>query len=300
LECEYCGPAPTTPDPTPTPVPVVKADFSGDKTAIAKGETVNFTDKSANNPTKWDWKFEGGTPATSSEQNPIITYNTSGSFKVELTATDKNGKVDTKTASAYITVSACGTLTDIDGNSYKLVEINGKCWMAENLRTSKYSDGSAITTGLDSASWVNTTSGAYAIYDDSEVNHTKYGKLYNYHAAANPKGLCPKGWHVPAKAEFDAMVTFLGGENEAGGALRTTTGWTAPNTGDTNSSGFSAVPGGFRTYQNAYNGIDYQGYFMALSTNQIYSYLILNGETGYMFGFEGGTQAGNSCRCTQD
>jgi uncharacterized protein (TIGR02145 family) len=274
-------------------------DFNADKTEITIGVTVQFTDETSPEAESWEWEFQGGTPSTSKEKNPTITYNEAGSFQVTLLVWSDDKKYQTYKYD-YITVTESSTLTDVDNNNYELVLINEKYWMAENLRTTKYRDGSDITTGLDSSTWVSTAFGAYAIYDNSTTNENKYGMLYNYYAASDPRGICPEGWHIPTKEEFDAMVTFLGGEDEAGGALRTTTGWTEPNTGATNSSGFSALPGGFRTTQNDYNALGTHAYFMTLGTDQSYSYLLPNGETGFLFGFYGGKQAGNSCRCVKD
>ena len=138
------------------------------------------------------------------------------------------------------------TVTDVDGNTYSTITVGGAVWMAENLRTTKYNDGTAITTGLDNTAWTANTTGAYSIYDNDPANNTTYGKLYNWYAVNTGK-LAPAGWHVATEAEYTALVNSLGGTSVAGGKMKSTSSlWNAPNTGATNSSGFSGLPSGYR------------------------------------------------------
>jgi len=148
----------------------------------------------------------------------------------------------------------CGdTITDIDGNTYNTVSIGSQCWMKENLKTSKYNDGTAITTGLDITAWNTTTSGAFSIYNDADSNNTKYGKLYNGYAVQTGK-LAPSGWHVSTDAEFKTLINYLV-DSIAGAKMKSSSGW-IPVTGivNNNSSGFSALPAGVRYYNSAYPG----------------------------------------------
>ncbi len=141
--------------------------------------------------------------------------------------------------------------TDADGNVYNTVTIGNQLWMKENLKTSKYRNGDPIPTNLSNFDWQNTTSGAYAIYNNDVANNATYGKLYNWYAVADSRNLCPVGWHVPSDAEWTTLINFLGGIYEAGGKLKSTSSlWTAPNTGATNESGFSGLPGGVRNVNN--------------------------------------------------
>jgi uncharacterized protein (TIGR02145 family) len=150
----------------------------------------------------------------------------------------------------------CGTSTvsDVDGNIYNTVQIGTQCWTQSNLKVSKYRNGDIISTGLFSnTDWQNTTSGLYSVYDNNTFNDSIYGKLYNHYAVMDTRGLCPSGWHVPTEGESSILENYLGGLSIAGGALKSTVnqptlgGWSSPNTGATNSSGFSGVPGGCRT-----------------------------------------------------
>jgi uncharacterized protein (TIGR02145 family) len=140
------------------------------------------------------------------------------------------------------------TVTDTDGNVYHTVKIGTQIWTAENLKTTKFNDGTAIPSGEP---WGNsTTAGKYCWFRNDSATYKKtYGALYNWYAAHSGK-LAPTGWHVPTDAEWDTLSAYLGGEDVAGGALKEagTTHWESPNTGATNSSGFSALPGGYRNY----------------------------------------------------
>jgi len=138
------------------------------------------------------------------------------------------------------------TVTDIDGNIYPVIEIGNQCWTKENLKTTKYADGSVIPNVTDSLLWQELTYGAWANYENSAGNDSVYGKLYNWYTVTDPRNICPAGWHVPSDAEWTTLTDFLGGESFAGGKMKTTTGWQAPNTVATNESGFSGLPGGNR------------------------------------------------------
>jgi uncharacterized protein (TIGR02145 family) len=167
----------------------------------------------------------------------------------------------------------CGTTTvsDVDGNSYNTVQIGTQCWTQSNLKVSKYRNGDSIPTGLSNTAWQNTTAGAYAIYDNNPVNDGLYGKLYNHYAVMDTRGLCPTGWHVPTDGEWTTLETILGGSSVAGGALKSTAtqptpgGWLFPNTGATNSSGFTAMPGGLQLNNLGSSDVNYYGYWWSSS-----------------------------------
>jgi uncharacterized protein (TIGR02145 family) len=147
-----------------------------------------------------------------------------------------------------------GTVIDIDGNSYKTVKIGNQWWMAENLRVTKYQNGTVIpevTTDGSlgySGEWNALTSGAYCNYNNNTSSGEEYGKLYNFYAIADSGKLCPANWHVPTNDEWTIMETYLGGGDIAGGKLKENgiAHWESPNVGATNESGFKALPGGYR------------------------------------------------------
>lgn len=139
-------------------------------------------------------------------------------------------------------------LKDIDGNTYKTVIIGDQVWMAENLRTTKYRDGTPIPNVTDYKIWMNLTTGAYCYFMNSVANGAVYGPLYNFYSVIDNRGLSPSGWHVPSDAEWSILREFLGGEKVAGGKLKETgtKHWNSPNDQADNSSGFTALPGSWR------------------------------------------------------
>jgi uncharacterized protein (TIGR02145 family) len=156
-------------------------------------------------------------------------------------------------------------MTDQQGNAYKTVKIGTQEWMAENLHTSRYANGDLISTNLSNAEWINTNEtqlGAWSYYGNNTSYSCPYGKLYNWYACVDPRGLCPTGWNLPTDEDWNTLINFLdpnadGGNNynSAGGLLKTEGTsqssfgyWSAPNTGASNSAGFSALPGGVREY----------------------------------------------------
>jgi uncharacterized protein (TIGR02145 family) len=157
------------------------------------------------------------------------------------------------------------SVTDIDGNTYKTVQIGTQVWMAENLKTAKYNDGTMIPNVTDDAQWSNLTSGAWCYYDNNASNNSKYGKLYNWYAVSKTtngnKNVCPTGWHVPTDSEWTALTDYLGGVSVAGGKMKDvgTTNWINPNTDATNVSLFTGLPGGLRNLNGYYYGIGNAG-----------------------------------------
>lgn len=142
------------------------------------------------------------------------------------------------------------TRTSGDGNPYKTVKIGDQEWMAENLNTSQYRNGDKIPEAKTDAEWQaygKQGTGAWCYYDNDPANGKKYGKLYNWYAVNDPRGLAPEGWHVPSDAGWQTLIDYLGGLWVAGGKMkeRGTVHWSSTNTGATNESGFSALPGGY-------------------------------------------------------
>jgi len=190
------------------------------------------------------------------------------------------------------------TIVDIDGNVYNTVSIGSQCWTKENLRVTKYRDGTSIPTGLDDGTWLNTSTGAYAIYNNDPSNDAIYGKLYNWYAVVDPRALCPSGWHVPSDTEWTTLSDNLGG-NIAGGKMKSTgtTFWTAPNMGATNQSGFTGLPGGFRNGGGGFYSIGDNAYFWSVTVN-LGRALDKNDEFVYISNAPIGQ--GNSVRCLKD
>ena len=139
-----------------------------------------------------------------------------------------------------------GGVTDADGNTYSSITINSKQWMKENLNVSKYKNGDVIPEVTDMALWDNLTTGAWCYYANDTANGVTYGKLYNWYAVTDPRGLAPTGWHIPTDQEWTSLTNFLGGTSAAGIKMRDTgTLWSSTSQVATNQSGFSALPGGY-------------------------------------------------------
>ena len=169
-----------------------------------------------------------------------------------------------------------------DGNVYKIITIGDQVWMAENLAylpsVNMVADGSEDAAG--SYYYVYGYDGTNVADAKATDNYATYGVLYNWTAAmdgeasstTNPSGIqgvCPAGWHLPSDAEWTELTDYLGGTSVAGGKLKETgtTHWTSPNTGATNETGFTALPGGYRGSNGSFGGIGSNGYWWSATEN---------------------------------
>lgn len=154
-------------------------------------------------------------------------------------------------------------VTDIDGYVYEVVSIGNQKWMAENLKTSRYRDGSIITLMSADSLWSSCRTGAFSSYDNKNSNVVNLGGLYNWYAVNDSRGLCPTGWHVPSNDDFTIMTNYLGGLKSAGGKMKEygSDYWLDPNTGADNSSLFSAIGTGFRDRKGIFSSIRKVTYF---------------------------------------
>ena len=165
-------------------------------------------------------------------------------------------------------------VVDYDGNTYFTVKIGDRCWMAQNLKVTHYRNGDPIPHVTDNSTWQGLTTGAYCNYDNDEGNVATYGRLYNWYAVDDSRNIAPEGWHVPTDDDWKQLEMYLGmsqaeadaegwrGTDE-GGKLKEagTTLWYAPNTGATNESGFTALPGGYRYGNGLFYDMGYLAYF---------------------------------------
>jgi uncharacterized protein (TIGR02145 family) len=206
------------------------------------------------------------------------------------------------------------TVKDVDGNTYNTVQIGTQCWTKENLRVTKYRDGTVIpldesggTAGNGTGqTWSSRTTGARTVYGHNAANLATYGYLYNWYAVADSKGLCPSGWHVPSDSEWTNLTNYLGGEAVAGGKMKTTGTdyWNSPNIGATNESGFSALPGGGRNLGGSFISIrDFASFWSATeydSGNAWYYYLYYSAGGVTRTYFNSTKSVGASVRCLRD
>jgi uncharacterized protein (TIGR02145 family) len=236
------------------------AAFTASQTSIIPGAYIQFIDQSTNSPTSWVWDF--GNDSISTEQNPSHTYTTAGTYTVNLTVTNEYG-TDTETKADLITVTenssgennilfnsdlTYGTLTDIQGNTYKSIVIGEQEWMAQNLATTKFNDGTAIPNETSNSAWEALSTPAYCWYNNDEATYkADNGAIYNWYVVETGN-LCPTDWHVPDENEWMDLIDFLGGADLAAIKLMEAglIHWTNTNLNSTNESGFTALPSGQR------------------------------------------------------
>jgi len=208
---------------------------------------------------------------------------------------------------------------DIDGNVYETVLIGEQLWMAENLKVTKYRDGSAIPTGYSGFPWAELETGAYAVYDDDPSNAEVYGNLYNWYAVDDDRGVCPDGWHVPTDEEWIELEMFLGmsweeaigtgldrGTDEGSKLAGNSDLWSdgnLVNNSEFGTSGFNGLPTGYRNNNSGY--YDYMGdYGYFWSSSEMYSYYawyrLLNYSSSNVNRYYLGKQGGFSIRCLGD
>ena len=169
---------------------------------------------------------------------------------------------------------AGNVVTDRDGNEYRTIHIGEQEWMTENLRTAHYANGDSIPNVMESSDWATLSTGAWAHYNNDDYFDSPYGKLYNWHAVSDPRGLCPAGWRVPSHEDWKTLELALGmpeadlertgvrgREERIGGKLKSTGAqhWRDPNEGAGNESGFGGLPGGNRTEVGGFDGIGHVG-----------------------------------------
>lgn len=197
---------------------------------------------------RWDFESDGVWDAEYSVIKTIThKYSSIGTKTVLVQVVDSGGLMDETTAQISVNPDV-GSVVDIDGNVYQTVKIGNQRWMSENLRVTHYSNGAAILHITDNIVWASTGAGAFCSFANNENWTSEFGLLYNLFAVLDSRRLAPPGWHIPSDAEWQELVTFLGGSGGAGGKLMEAgyRHWAIPNTVATNSSGFTAVPGGGR------------------------------------------------------
>jgi uncharacterized protein (TIGR02145 family) len=162
-----------------------------------------------------------------------------------------------------------GNLSDIQGNQYQTIRIGDQVWMAENLNVDRFRNGDRIPEAKTDEEWKRAGEKgepAWSYYDNDPANSVRYGKLYNWFAVTDPRGLAPRGWHIPSDPEWTALTDYLGGEDAAGSRMKSTSGWKENGNG-TNESGFSGLPGGFRNHDGEFYSIGGFGYWWSSTEN---------------------------------
>ncbi len=197
-------------------------------------------------------------------------------------------------------------LTDIDGNTYKTITIGNQTWMAENLRTTKYRDGSLIPEITSIETWINLSSGAYSNYNNTKSLDTisTYGRLYNWYAVTDSRNLAPEGWHIPSYEELYQLAYYLDYDSSANKLKETgLVHWNDYNDMATNESGFTALPGGWRSEDGVFRYNGTKGLWWStkekVNSNEALAATIERG-LNFMFGTFGEQNYGCSVRCIKD
>lgn len=197
---------------------------------------------------------------------------------------------------------------DLNGYKYKTVKIGTQEWFSENLRTSLYNDGTPIEKVVDDKTWANISTGAWCYYNNDPSNNNLYGKLYNWYSVSSStnenKNICPSGWKVPSDSDWSILINYLGEEKVTGGKMKEvgTAHWNSPNTDATNSSLFTARPGGFRYDYGDYFGFGVSGFWWSASENEINNawFRFLNGYDGTAYKGNDNKRYGFSIRCIKE
>ena len=248
----------------------------------------------SSNPTLSDFKTSDGSgtgsfASTLTGLTPGTTYY-ARAYASNSTGTAYGNEIRFKTYNA-------DAIQDIEGNYYNIVTIGYQVWMAENLKTTRYNDNNEIPLVTDNTEWSVFSTPAYCWYNNDITNKNIYGALYKRYAVNTGK-LCPTGWHVPSEGEWTSLITYLGGENVAGGKLKETgtIHWFSPNTGATNESGFTALPGGARSSGSSmFFGVGGIGTWWSVDFAW---YMVSNTSTVTRFG--DAPEDGLSVRCLKD
>jgi uncharacterized protein (TIGR02145 family) len=251
-------------------------------------------------------KFQiGNRPGLFSDLLPDL--NTSTTYYVKAYATNSSGtSYGSEVSFATGENTKYKTVRDVDGNVYYTIDIGSQVWMAENLRTTKYNDGTDISLDFSTPENVLSPTPLYRWYNNDIGYMTTYGALYSTVTVSGNKNVCPVGWHVPSYSDWNTLITNVGGKASAGGNLKETSSffWKSPNVESFNSNDFSALPGG-------YGGPDYfknsgsEGYWFSIGADNDptrISYLIMRNSEISVF-FDLGTTSNiafSSVRCIKD
>ena len=195
-------------------------------------------------------------------------------------------------------------MKNTEDTTFQEVKIGNQVWMLENLDTEYFRNGDLIPQAKTAEDWENAGKNcepAWCYYDNEESNGTKYGKLYNWYAVNDPRGLAPEGYHIPTNAELTELTDNLGRENVAGIKMKSTNGWYESGNGN-NSSGFSALPGGFRYINGSFSDIAKVGNWWSSSESDTSNAVsrFLNYYNADVFNYNSDKQNGFSVRCLKD
>jgi uncharacterized protein (TIGR02145 family) len=289
---------------TDTTAPTTTASPAGGSYTSAQSVTLTCSDNTGGSGcSRTYYTKDGTTPATSSSvYSSAISISATTTLK--FFSVDNKGNQETVKTETYTFSSGGSTVTDIDGNVYNTVTIGAQVWMKENLKVTKYRDGTVIGTTTADISAETSPKYQWAC-NGAESNVATYGRLYTWHAATDSRAVCPTGWHLPTDAEWTMLTDYLGGESVAGGKMKEAgiTHWNSPNTGADNSSGFSALPSGYRAYYGGFYSANHLGrWWSATEYYSSSSAWFRNLSYNYGYADRASSNKGNgfSVRCARD
>lgn len=283
------------------------SDFAEEDIVVTNGSLSDFTEYF---PQIYSATF---TPNTFADCTISVA---SGAF------TDSEGNGNNAAQFNWTYENACANETSVTywGYDYDLAAIGDQCWFAENLRTTKYADGTTIPANLSDSQWTSTTSGATAVYGQGTstfgANLEAYGRLYNWYAVNHPSGLCPTGWHVPTDAEWMTLEMELGMSSSEANSTgwrgsdkskklkaspQDSPSWNGYDSGDPLNSGFSALPGGNRFNTGSFYSVGSYAFFWSSSTSGSYAWnRRLNSDDDGVYRYANIHRDGFSVRCVED
>jgi uncharacterized protein (TIGR02145 family) len=231
----------------------------------------------------------------------LLNLSPSTTYYVRAYATNNYG---TAYGEQVVFTTLNGIITDIDGNIYHTIRIGTQAWLVENLMNSRYRNGDNIAFVIDGTSWSNLSTGAYCYYNNDTANEHTYGHLYNWFAVKDSRNITPTGWHIPSDEEWTTLINYLGGSDFAGSKLKEigTIHWLEPNSGATNESGFTALPGGARGFDGSFFEIQSVGYWWSsteYNSTNAWRRRIFNNQTG-IYRNNPDKKYGFSVRCVRD
>ena len=231
-------------------------------------------------------------------QNDTMYVNYGGNVTIAI----PTSQIDSLT---FYRSNSTPTIIDADGNVYTSVTIGTQEWITENLRTTKYSDGSSITNITNDSQWSNFSTGAWCYYNNDSQYDSIYGKLYNWFAVSDTRNLCPTGWHVPTDAELTVLTDYVannGHSGTEGTALKSTSGWNSNGNG-TDDYGWLGLPGGHRSKLSGYfYAMGDYGYWWSSSEDDPINAWIrnLNATSDVVASYATNKEGGFSVRCLRD
>jgi uncharacterized protein (TIGR02145 family) len=255
-----------------------------------------------------------GTTTPDASAQLDVSSTTKGFLPPRMTSTQRDAIASPATGMVIFNATTNGlefksssgwvSLTTASGVFLPTVVIGTQQWMQKNLEVAFYRNGDPIPQVTDPTAWAALTTGAWCYNNNDPNTGFTYGKIYNWYAVNDPRGLAPAGWHIPTDAEWTTLQNSLGGSSVAGGKMKEpgTTHWTDPNTGADNSSAWAGLPGGGRNDVGAFFGIGYNGYWWGSTENGTNTAWTrsLNYYDGSISRLNNLKQGGFSVRCLRD